>query len=148
MILGMHLFADALQPDATPTAQDMSRMLESPEADLPAAFDVAGQLLIRAFSAPDALTRTMTVPFGTIPAPVGVHLRTVEMLVHGWDVAVATGSDIHFPDNLAESEIDFSRQFIGRVPPGRTPFAAPKPIPDDAPAIDRLVALLGREVTA
>ncbi len=146
LILGKHLFADALMPDAPPTVADTTRYLESPDADLPAAFDIAGQLLLHAFSTPDAMTRMITVPFGTIPGAVALNLRIIEMLVHGWDLAVATGADAQFPEDLAEQEIVFSRQNLSRVPPGRRRFADPQTVPDDAPAIERLAALLGREV--
>ncbi len=146
LVGGMHLFADALLPDAPPTVAGATQALESPDADLPAAFDVAGQLLLQAFSTPDAMTRTITVPFGTIPGAVALHLRIVEMLVHGWDLAVATGRDVEFPEHLAEQEIVFSRQNLSRVPPGRRRFAEPQPIAADARAIERLAALLGRQI--
>ncbi len=146
LILGKHLFADALVPDAAPTVTDTARYLESPDADLPAAFDIAGQLLLQAFSTPETMTRMITVPFGTIPGAVALNLRIVEMLVHGWDLASATGIQAQFPEDLAEQEIAFSRQNLSRVPPGRRRFADPQSAPDDAPAIERLAALLGREV--
>jgi uncharacterized protein (TIGR03086 family) len=94
--------------------------------------------------APGALERTHTVPVGTLPGPAVVHLRTVETLVHGWDLARATGRRAPFPDELAEAELTFSRDLLGRLPEGRQPFATSRPVPDDAPAIDRLAALLGR----
>ena len=146
LILGKHLFADALVPDAPPTAADTARYLENPDADVPAAFDIAGQLLLQAFSAPEAMSRMITVPFGTIPGAVALHLRIVEMLVHGWDLAAATGAQVDFPDDLAEQEIVFSEQNLSRVPPGRRRFADPQAAADGAPAVDRLAALLGREV--
>ncbi len=148
LIVGKHLFADALLPDAPPTVADTSRYLESPDADLPVAFDIAGQLLLQAFSTPDAMTRMITVPFGTIPGAVALNLRIIEMLVHGRDIAVATGAAVQFPEDLAEQEIVFSQQNLSRVPPGRRRFADPQSVPDGAPAIDRLAALLGREVQA
>jgi hypothetical protein len=52
-----------------------------------------------------------------------------------------------FPEGLAEQELAFSRSKLGDVPPGRTPFGPPQPVSDAAPAIDRLVALLGRNVS-
>ncbi|MGS0683545.1 TIGR03086 family metal-binding protein [Nakamurella sp. GG22] len=146
LILGKHLFADALLPDAPRTVADTAKYLENPDADLPAAFDIAGQLLLQAFSTPDAMSRMITVPFGTIPGAVALHLRIVEMLVHGWDLAAATGTRVEFPDDLAEQEIAFSAQNLSRVPPGRRRFADRQSSADDAPAIDRLAALLGREV--
>jgi uncharacterized protein (TIGR03086 family) len=85
-----------------------------------------------------------TVPVGTLPGRAVVHLRTVETLVHGWDLARATGRTVPFPDELAEHELTFSRDLLGRVPEGRQPFAPSVAVTDAAPAIDRLAALLGR----
>jgi uncharacterized protein (TIGR03086 family) len=73
-----------------------------------------------------------------------VHLRTVETLVHGWDLARAVGRPAPFPEELAEGELAFSRDLLDRLPAGRTPFGPPQPVADDAPALDRLAALLGR----
>ncbi|WP_405796567.1 maleylpyruvate isomerase N-terminal domain-containing protein [Streptomyces sp. NBC_01506] len=54
---------------------------------------VAGQ---RAFEAPGALERMVQAPIGEVPGAVALHLRTVEHLVHGWDLAPAAllGRDI------------------------------------------------------
>jgi uncharacterized protein (TIGR03086 family) len=76
---------------------------------------------------------------------VALHLRLTELLVHGWDLAHATGQPTTgLPDDLAEQELAFSRVQLERIPPDRSPFAPPQPIDDAAPAIDRLAALLGR----
>ena len=91
-----------------------------------------------AFREPGALERSVTIPFGTVPAAAALHLRVVEALVHGWDLARATGRTVSYPDDVVEQEIAFSREFVGLVPPDRTPFAPPHPL-------DRLVALLGRD---
>jgi uncharacterized protein (TIGR03086 family) len=76
-----------------------------------------------------------------------LHLRITELLVHGWDVADATGQVVLFPDDLAAQEVAFSQAKLADLPPDRRPFDPPQPIADDAPAIDRLVACLGRRVT-
>jgi len=68
----------------------------------------------------------------------------VETLVHGWDLARATGQPLAFPDEIVEVEIEISRKLLDGLPPGRSSFAPPQPVADDAPAIDRLAALLGR----
>ena len=73
-----------------------------------------------------------------------MHLRVVEMLVHGWDLARATGRQLAVPEELAVAELAFSRDLLGRLPAGRTPFAPSQPVADDAPALDRLAAQLGR----
>jgi uncharacterized protein (TIGR03086 family) len=77
-----------------------------------------------------------------------VHLRVVETLVHGWDLARATGRELDVPAQVAEAELAFSRDLLGRLPAGRTPFAPSRPVADDAPALDRLAALLGRAPVA
>jgi uncharacterized protein (TIGR03086 family) len=101
--------------------------------------------LLAAFAAPGVLAGTYTVPAGTLPGPALVHLRTVETLVHGWDLARATGQQPPFADTLVRPELAFSRDLLGRIPPERRPFGPARPAADDAPAIDRLAALLGRD---
>jgi uncharacterized protein (TIGR03086 family) len=108
------------------------------------AYRTSADELLEAIRAPGVLERTHTFPVGTLPGPAVVHLRTVETLVHGWDLARATSRTVPFPDDLAEQELTFSRDLLGRLPEGRHPFAPPRPVADDAPAIDRLAALLGR----
>jgi uncharacterized protein (TIGR03086 family) len=100
--------------------------------------------LLAAAASPGVLDGVFTLPAGTLPGPAVLHLRTVEALVHGWDLARATGQPVTFPDALVEQELAFSRDLLGRLPGGRSPFAPPRPVPDDAPAIDRLAGLLGR----
>ena len=67
--------------------------------------------------------------------------------MHGWDLARATGQPAEFPDDLPERELTFTRGKLADLPPDRRPFAPPRPVADDAPAIDRLAACLGRRAT-
>jgi hypothetical protein len=48
---------------------------------------------------------------------------------------------------VAERAITDSLALMERLPPERTPFGPPQRVADDAPAIDRLAALLGRSVS-
>lgn len=119
--------------------------------------------VVTAFRQPGALEQPLAAPVGTIPGAVAVRLRTVEDLVHGWDIAVATGQRVHYPDDVVERALAFTREQLagmgsgndsngesGETPDapdgGNAPFAPPQPHPDDAPPIDRLVALLGRRL--
>lgn len=117
-------------------------------ADLLAAYREAAAELAAAFGEPGALERVVTVPVGTVPGIAALHLRITEILVHGWDLARATSQAASFPADIAEQELAFSRAKLADIPPGRTPFAPPQPVADDAPAIDRLAACLGRNVAA
>jgi uncharacterized protein (TIGR03086 family) len=113
------------------------------------AFRDSAAAVLAAFGSDGALTRTVTVPAGTVPGSAALQLRIVEALVHGWDVAGATGRQAAFPDALVQQALDFTRAQLGRLgtaPAGRGPFAPPQPVADDAPALDRLAALLGRSV--
>ena len=101
--------------------------------------------MVAAFRAPGALDRPVTVPFGTVPGEAALHLRIVEVLTHGWDLARATGRTVSFPDDVVEQEIAFSRRALPMIPPERAPFAPSRPVPADAAPLDRLVALLGRD---
>ena len=80
-------------------------------------------------------------------APAIAELRTIECLAHGWDVARATGRRLEVDDAVAERAVAHSLALMERLPPDRTPFGPAQPVPDDAPAVDRLAALLGRRVT-
>jgi uncharacterized protein (TIGR03086 family) len=113
-------------------------------ADPAGAYRTSAEALLAAFRAPGVLDRAHTLPVGTLPGPAVVHLRTVETMVHGWDLARATGQPAPFPDEWVEQELPFTHGLLGRLPEGRRPFAETQPVPDDAPAIDRLAALLGR----
>lgn len=118
------------------------------DADLRGAYRDSGAALIEAFSQPSAFERIVAIPIGQVPGIVALHMRVTEILVHGWDAAIATGYPAEFPEDIAEAELIFTRGKLGDIPPGYTPFAPQKPVDDDAPAIERLVACLGRDVSA
>lgn len=116
--------------------------------DPSAAFAGSAQALREAFSRPGVLAEMFAAPIGTVPGAAALHLRITELLVHGWDLARATGQPAALPDDLAEQELAFTRERLPDVRPGRSPFAPPQPVAEDAPVIDRLAALLGRPVAA
>jgi uncharacterized protein (TIGR03086 family) len=130
----------------------VARALGPDLADVPEGAESLGprlrssaEALVAALGLPDALAGTVTVPFGTVPVPVAVQLRTIEALVHGWDVAVASGQDpAQLPADVAEAGIGFSESMFASADRTRLPFAPAVAIPESAPAIDRLAALLGR----
>jgi uncharacterized protein (TIGR03086 family) len=146
LVGGNRLFTRVLSGEPLPPREQLGRRAHEDQlGDDPAeAFRTSADALLAAFRGPGVLERAHTVPVGTLPGPAAVHLRTVETLVHGWDLARATGQEPPFPDELVEPEIGFSEQLLGRLPEGRQPFAPSQPARDGAPAIDRLAALLGR----
>ncbi|QYG95174.1 TIGR03086 family protein [Iamia sp. SCSIO 61187] len=105
----------------------------------------ASDALLAGFSRPGALDAVIPIPLGEVPGIVALHLRATEALVHGWDVAVATGQDLVVDDAVAGEALGFSVAALEMLPPERSPFAPPRPVTDDAPPLTRLVALLGRD---
>jgi len=95
--------------------------------------------LREAFAGPGVLESVYEAPFGTGPGAVLAHVRIVEVLVHGWDLARATGQSAGFPDDVAGRALARSRQRLTTRPKGPgVPFAAEVPVPQGAPAVDRL----------
>ena len=82
-----------------------------------------------------------------MPAAAMGRVALDEVLVHGWDLAVATGQDYR-PDPAAVEAC------LAYVTAMNTPenqamrdgqFGPVVPVPDDAPALDRLLGLTGRD---
>ncbi len=125
------------QPDGTADDQ-----VDDPVA----AYRSAAAAMRAAFGAPGALDRIYPSPIGPAPGSVLVHLRITELLVHGWDLARATGQPADLPADVAEGELTVWRaQFRDGVPNG-LPFAPARPVAAHAPTIDHLAAFLGRPV--
>jgi uncharacterized protein (TIGR03086 family) len=143
VVRGNYLFAGILA-GLPPVAPPDSSL---PPAELVISYRDSARDLLAAFRQPGVLDRVFTVPFGTVPGNVALHLRITEVLVHGWDIARATDQRAEFPDDIVEAELAFSHGLLPQIPPGRHPFAPSHPVADDAPAIDRLAACLGRQVS-
>jgi uncharacterized protein (TIGR03086 family) len=144
---GNRLFTRVLSGEPLPPRDQLGARAREDQlgTDPAAAYAASAADLLSALRAPGVLAGTYTVPAATLPGPAIVHLRTVETLVHGWDLARAIDRPAPFPQDLAEGELAFSRDLLGRIPEGRHPFGPSQPVDDDAPAIDRLAALLGRD---
>ncbi len=66
-----------------------------------AAFQRATAQLREAFRGPGVLESVYDAPFGTARGTALVHVRIVENLVHGWDLARATRQPGDFPGDVA-----------------------------------------------
>jgi uncharacterized protein (TIGR03086 family) len=144
LVRGNRMFAVIVNGETAPDPRPGDVLGDDPVA----AYGSAAELVVAAFGRPGALDRVVTVPFGTVPGIVALHLRMTEALVHGWDLARATGQQTGFPDDIVEQELAFTAGKLADIPPDRSPFGPPRPVADDAPAIDRLAACLGRPVLA
>ena len=79
----------------------------------------------------------------TEPAvPPGMLL--MEFITHGWDLATATGEPITYSDDEAEAALATGRTMLRPEYRGQA-FGPEVEPPDDATAVERLVAYLGRD---
>lgn len=70
-------------------------------------------------------------------------LRVADLLIHGWDIAVATGKPLHLPEDVCAEALTFAQSRVAALQRSGQ-FAPPQPVDEHAPAIDRLAALSGR----
>lgn len=107
----------------------------------------------------DVLDRPMTLPWiqGSGAEVLASYLS--ELTVHTWDLARATGQDPQWDDIVVSAALEARphlpaenrRAIFEEISAAMgldevaVPFADAVPVPDDAPAIDRLVAWNGRD---
>jgi uncharacterized protein (TIGR03086 family) len=91
------------------------------------------------------LDGTVSIGASELPAALAAGILSIEFLVHAWDYAAATGHRIDVADSVTDCVLGLAKKII--TPQGRATvgFADPVDVPDDAPALDRLIAFTGRE---
>jgi uncharacterized protein (TIGR03086 family) len=104
----------------------------------------ASQAARSAWLDPGTLDRTVHLSFGDTDGREYCWQMTVDLAVHGWDLATALGSTAGLGDELATALLGYVEPQIPRWQ-GTSMFADPVPVPDDADPETRLVALLGRK---
>lgn len=100
--------------------------------------------LAGAWQLPDAWEGDTTAGGVTWPAEVMGLVAFNELVVHGWDLAVATGQAYRPDDTTLAVSHDFLSE-TANDPVSRGEIYGPVvPVPDDAPLLDRVVGLAGR----
>jgi uncharacterized protein (TIGR03086 family) len=141
-LVGMNLVFTALLTDQAPPERGSDRLGDDPVG----AYRTSGDALVAACSAPGVLDRTIAGPLGTASGADRLNIRIADLLAHGWDLAQATGQSADLPEELSEQSLAFLRVQLDTMP--RTSrFDPAQPVADDAPALDRLAAFVGRKVT-
>jgi uncharacterized protein (TIGR03086 family) len=86
----------------------------------------------------------VTIGGNDMPASMALGILSIELLVHGWDYAQATGQQVTVPDPVTAHVLDLAGTIItpeGRV---RAGFDPALPAGPDAGVLDRLIAFTGR----
>jgi uncharacterized protein (TIGR03086 family) len=99
---------------------------------------------VRAWSDPQAWQRELNVMGSPTPAADIAAMLIMETVLHGWDIARATGQEYRADDALAQAlletvraQAEMFRQYQG--------FGEIKAIPDAGSAFDRALSLSGRD---
>jgi uncharacterized protein (TIGR03086 family) len=107
------------------------------------AFRASATAADAAFSAPGALAAPCAVSYGPVPGEVYLGHRFLDVLVHGWDLATATGQEASMDPELAaacwsviEPQVEAFRAAGAFGPAGD--------VPADADPQTRLLAAVGR----
>jgi uncharacterized protein (TIGR03086 family) len=122
--------AEGTGPFAVPTV-----VTDVADPNLAGAYAAEAKRALDAWAEDTRLDAVVTVPWGQIPGRAAVGAYTSETLVHGWDLAVATGQDCETDPALAEAVLVIAKRAIPAEPRGgEVPFAPPvEPAPDAGP---------------
>lgn len=141
-LIGMNRVFAALLSDEPPPPPPAADHIDN---DPVGTYRDSAAMLLAAFEQPGVLERTYRGPLGAVTGAERLQIRLYDLLDHGWDLAQATGQPVELPDDVAEQSLEFVRiKLTEKARPGR--FGPTQMVADDAPAIERLVAFLGRPV--
>jgi uncharacterized protein (TIGR03086 family) len=138
MIGGAVHFSPAFRGDTAPAAPPAGTPQER--------FDAAMTELEAAINAPGAQDRTIAAPFGEVPGGMFARYVSFDGIVHGWDLATATGQSYE-PRGVLVAAVDgFARGMVGPEMRDGDTFDIETDAPTGASPIERLVAFSGRRV--
>lgn len=107
------------------------------------AYQASADAAAAAFEAPGALDAPCAVSYGPVPGVVYAGHRFIDVLIHGWDLATATGQDAALDPTLVEACFEVVRPQAD-VFAASGMFGSGVLVGADAGPQTRLLALLGR----
>ncbi|MGH9224197.1 MAG: TIGR03086 family metal-binding protein [Acidimicrobiales bacterium] len=111
--------------------------------DPTAAFAEAAAASLASAAADGAMARAIQTPLGEMPGGALTKFIALDMVVHGWDLATATGQDYEVPAELATQILGFARMAINDGTRG--PYIAPAVgVDPSASDLEQLVGHMGR----
>ena len=90
---------------------------------------------------------TIDMGFAELPATVVAGIINLELLVHAWDFAKATGQELVVSDVVTDHVEALALVTISDQVRASGSFAAAQPVAESASSLERLIAFTGRTVT-
>ncbi len=126
---------------------DTSRAAPDIAGDDPAgAYQQSAKAALEAFRSPGAMDHIFKSPIGEIPGSFALGVALSELVVHGWDLAKATGQDPTIDEDIVSPLYETAKVSVApeyRQPPINA-FGPEVEVPQDASLTDKFVAFLGR----
>ena len=109
----------------------------------PDEYDASAAEADQAFSSPGAMERPVAVSYGPVPGEVYAGHRFLDVLIHGWDLAKATGQDTTLDPELVDACWNVINPQMELLK-GSGMFGGDVKVSDDADSQTKLLATLGR----
>jgi uncharacterized protein (TIGR03086 family) len=108
-----------------------------------AAYDASAAAADEVFSAPGAMQAPCAVSYGPVPGEIYCGHRFVDVLIHGWDLATATGQPTELDPDLADACLSIVEPQV-HLFAATGVFATNVAVPPRATTLEHLLALVGR----
>ncbi|WP_374610793.1 TIGR03086 family metal-binding protein [Gordonia sp. (in: high G+C Gram-positive bacteria)] len=110
--LSAHVVATAERARALADGLDVRTMRTIAEEHDAATYSALVEAALEGWADDASLTRMVQVPWGEVPGAGALWGYVSETLVHGWDLAVATGQPAEADPETAEATLAVAQQFI------------------------------------
>ena len=141
IIGGNYMFAEVAKGGRVDAGGEMD---DHTRPDPGSNYIASADAVMAAWAEPGAMERRCHMPFGDIPASAAVSIHFLDIVVHGWDLARATGQDTTIEADLAAEALDISHGLLSPELRATGVFGPEVPVSADDPLHDRLVAFMGR----
>ncbi|USX52842.1 TIGR03086 family metal-binding protein [Lentzea sp. HUAS12] len=144
-----HLVSEALWVPHVLAGQTMAAVGDRYDGDVlgddpVGAWERASAAAHAAWTVPGATTWTVHLSFGETPAVHYCWQMACDLALHAWDVASGIGAAQPIPEPVAEVLVNVTASRLRSVQ-GSAIIGPGVPVPDDAPAVDRLLGFAGRD---
>ena len=106
-------------------------------------YDASAKAAAAVFRRPGALDAPCAVSYGPVPGSVYAGHRFLDVFIHGWDLAAATGQDTTLDAGLMQACREIIEPQLEAFR-GAGALAGPLPVPAGASDQTRFLAMLGR----